>query len=291
VAGGGEPDPDDQRAPADAAGGDRRARLHPGLTRRYGRLLRWSLEHRGKALMAIVLIVGVSLVPAKHVKFDMFGEDPGKEMGMYLNWKGSYSLEQMSDEIAKIERHLDANRKRYHLKQVYVFYAEQGWGGFRLTLNDDKGVDPKAIQELMRTELPKLARAEIGFQGSNDQGKGGNEVQFYLTGDSSEELGALGEGLLPLLSKRKELRDVRIDSGDENSEVQVTVNRERAKPTASARRTWRNTSASRSGAAAARVPPRRRRGAGQRALRRRRAVPHGGHVQPQPAPRRRTPCR
>ncbi|MEO8162102.1 MAG: efflux RND transporter permease subunit, partial [Arenimonas sp.] len=201
----------------------------PGLTRRYGGLLRWSLEHRGKSLMAIVLIVGVSLFPAMNVKMDMFGEDPGKEMGMYLNWKGSYSLEQMSDEIAKIERHLDANRKRYHLKQVYVFYAEQGWGGFRLTLEDDKGIDPKAIQELMRKELPKLARAEIGFQGSNDQGDDGNEVQFYLTGDSSEELGALGEGLLPLLAKRKELRDLRIDSGDENSELQVTVNRERAK--------------------------------------------------------------
>jgi HAE1 family hydrophobic/amphiphilic exporter-1 len=201
----------------------------PGLTRRYGGLLRWSLEHRGKSLLAIILIVGVSLFPTTHVKIDMFGGDPGKEMGMYLNWKGAYSLEQMSDEVAKVEKHLEANRKRYRLKQIYVFFAEQGWGGFRLTLEDGKDVDPKAIQELMRKELPKLARAEIGFQGSNDQGRNDNEVQFYLTGDSSEELGALGEGLLPLLANRKELRDVRIDSGDENSEVQVTVNRERAK--------------------------------------------------------------
>jgi HAE1 family hydrophobic/amphiphilic exporter-1 len=81
---------------------------------------------------------------------------------------------------------------------------------------------------MLRKELPKLARAEVGFQGSNDQRGDGNEAQFYLTGDSSEELTALGEGLLPLLSSRKELRDVRIDSGDENSEVQVTVNREKA---------------------------------------------------------------
>lgn len=200
----------------------------PALTRRYGGLLRWSLEHRGKSLMAILLIVAVSLVPAKLTKFDMFGEDPGKEMGMFLNWKGSYSLEQMSDEISKVEKHLEANRKRYHLKQIYVFYAEQGWGGFRLTLEDGKDVDPRAIQEMMRNELPKLARADIGFQGSNNNGGEGNEVQFYLTGDSTGELVALGDGLLPLLAKRKELRDVRVDSGDENSELQVTVNRERA---------------------------------------------------------------
>jgi HAE1 family hydrophobic/amphiphilic exporter-1 len=201
----------------------------PGLTRRYGGLLRWSLEHRGKSLMAIILIVAVSLVPAMKVKTNMFGGDADREMGMYLNWKGAYSLEQMSDEVAKVEKHLEANRKRYHLKQIYVFFAEQGWGGFRLTLEDDKGIDPKAVQEMMRKELPKLARADIGFQGDNDRGGGSNEVQFYLTGDSNDQLQALGEGLLPLLAKRKELRDVRIDSGDENSEVQVTVNRERAK--------------------------------------------------------------
>jgi HAE1 family hydrophobic/amphiphilic exporter-1 len=200
----------------------------PALTRRYGGLLRWSLGHRGKSLLAIALIVGVSLVPAKMTKFDMFGEDPGKEMGLYLNWKGSYSLEQMSDEVAKVEKFLDANRKRYHIKQVYVFFAEQGWGGLRLTLDDGKDVDPKAIQELMRKEMPKLARAEVGFQGGNDSGGESNEVQFYLTGDSTDELAALGDGLLPLLAQRKELRDVRVDSGDENSEVQVTVNRERA---------------------------------------------------------------
>ena len=200
----------------------------PGLTRNYGKLLRWSLGHRGKSLMAIALIVAVSLFPATHVKMDMFGEDPGKEMSLYLNWKGSYSLEQMSDEVAKVEKHLEANRKRYHLKQIYVFFAEQGWAGIRLTLEDGKGIDPKAIQEMMRKEMPKLARAEVGFQGSNDQGKDANEVQFYLTGDSSEELVALGEGLLPLLSRREELRDVRVDSGDENSEVQVTVDRARA---------------------------------------------------------------
>ena len=199
----------------------------PGLSRRYGGLLRWSLEHRGKSLLAILLIVAVSLVPAKLTKFDMFGEDPGLEMGLYLNWKGAYSLEQMSDEVAKVESHLEANRKRYHLKQIYVFFAEQGWAGIRLEL--EEGSDPKAIQETMRKEMPKLARAEVGFQGSNDNGGGGgNEVEFYLTGDSTAELQALGEGLLPLLAARPELADVRLDSGDENSELQVVVNRERA---------------------------------------------------------------
>ncbi|KFN44472.1 efflux RND transporter permease subunit [Arenimonas oryziterrae] len=200
----------------------------PALSRRYGGLLRWSLLHRGKALLGILLIIGISLVPAKFTKFDMFGEEASLEMGLYMNWKGSYSLEQMSDEIAKVEAHLEKNRQRYHLKQIYVFYAEQGWGGIRLTLNDDVK-NPKEIQELMRTEMPKLARAEVGFQGGgNNGGAGDTEITVYLNGDSSDALAELGEGMVPVLSKRPELRDVRVDSGDENSEIQVTVNRERA---------------------------------------------------------------
>ena len=201
----------------------------PALSRKYAGLLRWSLEHRGKALLAIVLIVAVSMIPFKFTKFDMFGEDPGTEMGLFMKWKGSYSLEQMSDEIAKVEKHLEKNRKRYHLKQIYVFFAEQGWGGIRLTLEDDSGVNPKQIQELMRKEMPKLARAEVGFQGGGGGGSNGNEISVYINGDSSNALAELGEGMVPLLAQRKELRDVRVDSGDENSEIQVTVNRERAK--------------------------------------------------------------
>lgn len=201
----------------------------PALSRWYGGALRWSLEHRGKALLLILSIIAVSLVPAKFTKFDMFGEDASREMGLYVNWKGSYSLEQMSEEIAKVEAHLDKNRERYQLKQVYVFYAEQGWGGIRLTLNDDVK-DPAAVQELMRKEMPKLARAEVGFQGGGGGGQGGgsNEISVYVNGDSSDSLAQLGEGMVPLLAKLPELRDVRVDSGDENSEIQVTVNRERA---------------------------------------------------------------
>ncbi len=201
----------------------------PALSRWYARRLRWSLEHRFKALALIIAIVVVSVIPFKFVKTDMFGQDAGLEMGLYINWKGSYSLEQMSDEILKVESHLEKNRKRYHLKQIYVFFAEQGWGGIRLTLDDDVK-DPAAIQELMRKEMPKLARAEVGFQGGGDssQGSGSNEVTFYVNGDSSEGLTDLSKGLVPMLSKLPELRDVRVDSGDENSEVRVTVNRERA---------------------------------------------------------------
>src|SRR3546814_1066749 len=56
----------------------------------------------------------------------------------------------------------------------------------------------------------------------------GQDVQVQLVGDSSQTLAELGRNLVPILSRRAELRDVHVDAGDQNSELSVRVDRERA---------------------------------------------------------------
>src|SRR3546814_1988212 len=63
---------------------------------RYARFLRWTLEHRGKSLLGIALIVAVSFVPVMHTKTNMFGGDGGDEINVCYQWKGSYTVAQMS---------------------------------------------------------------------------------------------------------------------------------------------------------------------------------------------------
>jgi HAE1 family hydrophobic/amphiphilic exporter-1 len=226
----------------------------PSLTRRYAGLLGWSLRHRGWSLIAILLIFGVSIGPFMLMKKDMFPNEASRELNLNFNWKGSYTLPQMSDEIAKVEAFFQPRRDLYQLKQVYVYFGEQGFAGVRLTLKDkgyscdtvtsqilmlvrirDRNLclrSPDDIQEQIRKDLPKLARAELNFGGGN--GPGGNQsktdktVQVVIQGDSSEKLQEIGRQLVPLFSTLKELRDVRLDVGDVNSEVRVTVDRDRA---------------------------------------------------------------
>src|SRR5690606_8725290 len=57
---------------------------------------------------------------------------------------------------------------------------------------------------------------------------GDRGVQFNLVGDSSTVLAELGNDLVPILARNPKLRDVRIDTGDRNAELQVRVDRERA---------------------------------------------------------------
>jgi HAE1 family hydrophobic/amphiphilic exporter-1 len=224
----------------------------PALTTRYGKFLNWTLAHRGYSLFGILLVILVSMVPFKYTKFDMEANEVGRELSMYFRWNGAYSLEQMSNEVGKVEQFVEERRDRYQVKQVYVYFSEQGWGGMNLTLREDLrscgsfvsrairlvnseylcAKSSEEVQEMIRSEMPKFARAEVGFQGGGGPGGGGggqdNTVEVFLNGDSTEALKQIGTEVIPLLSKQPELRDVRLNSGDENSEIRISVDRERA---------------------------------------------------------------
>ncbi|MCL1633573.1 efflux RND transporter permease subunit [Luteimonas sp. SX5] len=198
------------------------------LQKRYAGFLRWTLEHRGWSVVGIVLIVALSFVPVMNVKSDMFGGDDGNEVNIRYQWKGSYSKDQMLEEVQRVENYLDANRKRFNIVQLFSFYSERGGGRTQITFDKEKVKETKPLIDIISKELPKSARAELNF---GDQGGGGGDgqaVQVQLVGDSTATLSELADDILPILSKHKELRDVRVDSGDRNSELNVRVDRERA---------------------------------------------------------------
>jgi HAE1 family hydrophobic/amphiphilic exporter-1 len=204
--------------------------LIPRMQRRYATLLRWTLEHRGKSILGIILIILVSFVPMKMTKVNMFGGEEGKDTEFYYQWNGSYTKEQMAEEVTRVENYFDANRKRFHIQQIYSYYSEQGFAGTRITFDDNVG-STKPLVDIMRKELPKSARATIGAgdqDGPGGGGQPGQKAQVFLVGDSSQTLAEIGRDIVPILAKRKELRDVRVDIGDTNSELNVRVDRERA---------------------------------------------------------------
>lgn len=205
--------------------------LIPRLQRRYASLLRWTLEHRGWSVAGIALIVAISIAPMMLTKKNMFGGEDADKVDLYYQWKGAYTKEQMSDEILKVERFFENNRKKYRLAQIYSYYSEQGWGGTQLKFETKDANETKPIVEQIRKELPKSARANIGVGNQGGPGGGGGpgqNVSVQLTGDSSQTLAELAKDIVPILAKRKELRDVRVDTGDQNSELSVRVDRDRA---------------------------------------------------------------
>lgn len=202
------------------------------LRTKYAVALDWSLRHRGWSVLAIIAIVLVSVVPMKMMRTDLFASDEGRTLNMYYRWHGAYTLDQMGEEIDKVERWLNAHRDELQIEQVYTWYSEQGWGGTRVNLRKDgRGLLPTAqVMDRIRQGLPKSARADVGFRGAHGGGGGGGQdgISVSLLGDSAETLTELGDGLVPILAQRPELRDVRVQVDDRNSELAIRVDRERA---------------------------------------------------------------
>ena len=202
------------------------------LQRRYAGFLRWTLQHRGLSVLGILLIIAVSVVPMTQMKVNMFGGEEVGEANVFYQWNGAYTKEQMSDEIGKVEAFFDANREKYGITQIYSFYSEQGWGGTQIKFKSDDPDESAKLVEQIREEMPKSARAKLGIGNQGGPGGGGgfggNSVSVQLVGDSSETLRELGEDIVPILATLPQLRDVRVNVGDQNSELAVRVDRERA---------------------------------------------------------------
>lgn len=198
------------------------------LQQRYARLLEWSLQHRGWSITGIVLLVLASLVPMKMTKVDMFGGDNGKDIYIGYGWKGAYTRDQMSDEVARVERFLMDRRDEYGITQVYSWFSEEEGSSTVVTLGEAAARDSTALQERLRKELPRSARSSyfIGGQGSEQDNT--QSVTVQLVGDSADVLRQIGDDVVPMLAQRKELRDVRVDVGEKTSELSVRVDRERA---------------------------------------------------------------
>ncbi len=199
----------------------------------YAAALDWSLNHRGWSVMAILLIVAVSLIPMKMMRSDLFASDEGRTLNLFYQWKGSYTLDQMADEIGKVESWINARRDEFQIEQTYTWYSESGWGGTRITLRKDgSGLRPtREIMDAIRAGVPKSARATVGFRsGGGGGGGGGNQdgISLSLFGDSSEVLTEIGDTLVPTLAQLPQLRDVRVQIDDRNSELAIRVDRERA---------------------------------------------------------------
>ncbi|MCE7031402.1 efflux RND transporter permease subunit [Lysobacter sp. GX 14042] len=201
------------------------------MQRRYARLLRWTLEHRGWSVAGIVAIMLLSIVPMTQTQFDMFSDGSTDQVQIGYRWHGNYPLEEVSAEVARVEDYLQAHREALRIRQVYSWFSEGGNAGTQVDFVAGSGRVEQLVEQI-REGIPKSARAEIrvGSQGGQGGGGGGGgqNLQVELVGDSTAVLQELATDVLPLLQAEPALRDVRIDQGDTGNELRVRVDRERA---------------------------------------------------------------
>ena len=203
----------------------------------YGRTLRWSLQHRGWSWVGILGILFSVAIPGAFVKTDFFGGDADRDFAVGYELNGRYRLEQMEQAARTVEEYLLRHKQEFEIESVYSWISEDQ--GMQTRLQLVKGEDAKRsveeIKEAVRKGLPQLAVGkavvDLRFGPGGGNAGGGSQtpsVQVNITGDSTEVLTELARDVTRLLARNEMFADVRVDNAQEQQEVQLRVDRERA---------------------------------------------------------------
>ncbi|GAB4185523.1 MAG: efflux RND transporter permease subunit [Wenzhouxiangellaceae bacterium] len=203
--------------------------LLEGLRRRYVSILRWTLIHRWKSGLLIVLTFLSVLVPAMVVETDMFPASQTRQLFLRYNLDSQYTLPKIKQSVDRIEEYLYANQERFEIRAVYSYYDETGEAQSTILLTDDDQAERASteIAQEITEGLPKIAIGQPSFdQNRSGSGEG---VSVTIIGDSSDTLKQLGSDVVRLLNSLPGLSSARLPINPNEQELQVRVDRERAR--------------------------------------------------------------
>ncbi|WP_299071609.1 efflux RND transporter permease subunit [uncultured Paraglaciecola sp.] len=190
----------------------------------YKTMLTWSLKNQGKTSVIALLILASTAIPMQFVTGDDDNNDDQSRVWLNYDIQGSFNLEEVEKTVSKMEKHLYANQEKFYIKQIYSYYTA-GHAVSSISLTDDAPLSLPELKKQIIDSLPKFVRAKPSFQW--DQGNGGG-LQMTIIGDSTERLAQIAEQIVPILKNVEGFADVKTDSKQEQQELQIVIDRQKA---------------------------------------------------------------
>ncbi len=198
------------------------------LQDKYGNMLRWLLQRRYVS-SAVILGTLISVaIPMNLVNTDMFPSSESRELRLHYNLNDTYTLETVEESVSRIEDFLYAHKEELEIDAVYSYF-ETGNATSTILLTDDDQAekDVTVIKNEIQEGLPKIAIGKPSFEYSDRTGV--EQLRIFVIGESTDVLADLAEEVERRLNDVPGLADVRSEAESGTEEVQVRVNRERAR--------------------------------------------------------------
>ena len=200
----------------------------PRLTERYARALQWTIAHPWKMGGLILLTIVSMALPMKFMNTDMFPQESGRRLYLPYHIEGVHALDQMEGTVNRIEEYLYSHKEQFELREVYSYFdTTRAESSLLLTEGRDAHKSTKEIIKEIQDGLPNIIIGKPSFKFDDNGSQDGFSIQ--LSGDSTTRLDDLSKELAHVLGNVKGLRDVHTDSSSGEDEVQVVVDRERAR--------------------------------------------------------------
>ena len=202
------------------------------LEERYGRLLGWTVTHRGKTwgLLGLAAIVGFLPFFTGMVDSSVFSGTVNERLYLSYEFTDFAYKSEARRAVETVEAHLFERLDDYGIDSVYSYYASSGGTATTLTLAD-KGMNDAEYKELrgrIRDELPEIPGVRLVFEDFGEGGDGTTSFSVNLYGQDSAVLADLARETERLLGTIEGVQDVTSPLRESRQEVQVQVDREKA---------------------------------------------------------------
>lgn len=211
-----------------------RSRLIPWLIARYVRILGWTVQSTKRALivffLAIFCLLGTCAGPYRMIGKEEIVESAQRFVRIRYYIDENFDLETVERMVDRVEEYLLADKDRFEIESVYSYYQRKyAMTSIKLV---DWGPGKKKVPDIMeeiRKGLPKLPGVRLLLGRQQQTGGGETTVSVRLLGDNSETLAEIGQEVERRLKLIEGLADVQSDAEAGEEEIQVVVDRERAK--------------------------------------------------------------
>ncbi|MDX1671770.1 MAG: efflux RND transporter permease subunit [Balneolaceae bacterium] len=194
----------------------------------YGTMLNWLIQRRYTSVIMITLTLLSVIIPMNTVNIDMFPRVGSRELYLHYNLNDSYTLDRVEKTVDRIEEYLYANKENFEINSVYTYF-QSGYAQSTIILieEDEAHKDVELIKKEIEQGLPAISIGNPSFEFRSRSGS--ENVRVFVIGESSDVLVDLVDEVKRRLSTVKGLADVRSEAEAGSEEVQLVVDRTRAR--------------------------------------------------------------
>lgn len=198
------------------------------LTAWYSKILKWKLDHHKASVLIMFGVLFSIVIPMNFVKQDMFPQQMDRKIRIHYHINGSYKLEIVENAVNIMEDFIYENEDRFEIESVYSYYnSNYATTTINLKTGDEAKRKQDEITEEIKEEMPKIAIGSPTFKWQRSGGEGNTRIVIH--GKSIESLTKITKDIAKKLSYRPEFTEVLSEAEKGEKEIQISVDREKAK--------------------------------------------------------------
>jgi len=202
------------------------------LENKYAGTLGWTLRHRVKTFLLLLLVMAVGITPFKAglVKASMFSGTVNKRVRVFCEFDDFHYKSEAEQVVNQLESYLYDHKDEFYIDSVYSFYgenrAESTINLTRLDFDDDQIKD---LRNKIRENLPVIPGVRFTFSGE-DADQGGDSTFFAVKffGQDAEVLKTLADEAERRLGTLTGVKDLSSSFKNGRKEIQVSIDKDKA---------------------------------------------------------------